>query len=119
MTDARDTADVLVLCSRAGAAALDSSRRFLRLLAGGTLGAVETPGLVSEGVSRGMAALVRAVRWQAIGGEVLRLVEACSLEQAGNVAVLVEELSTLFLPRQQQPGLEQDGAGVKVEVQAS
>ncbi|CAM9919169.1 unnamed protein product [Ectocarpus fasciculatus] len=119
MTDARDTADVLVLCSRAGAAALDSSRRFVRLLAGDTPGAVETPGLVSEGVSRGVAALVRAVGWQAIEGEVLRLVEACSLEQAGNVAVLVEELSTLSLPRQQEPELQQDGAGVKVEVEAS
>ncbi|CAM9744090.1 unnamed protein product [Ectocarpus sp. 8 AP-2014] len=117
MTDVRDMADVLVLSSRAGAAALDSSRRFLRLLAGGTPGAVETPGLVSEGVSRGVAALVRAVGWQAIGGEVLRLVETCSLEQAGNVAVLVEKL--LSLPRQQQPELEQDGAGVKVEIQAS
>ncbi|CBJ49074.1 conserved unknown protein [Ectocarpus siliculosus] len=112
ITDARDTADVLALCSRAGAAALDSSRRLLRLLAGGTSGAVETPGLVSEGVSRGVAALVRAVGWQAIGGDVLRLVEACSLEQAGNVAVLDEKL--LSLPRQQQPELEQDVAGVKL-----
>ncbi|CAN0055249.1 unnamed protein product, partial [Ectocarpus fasciculatus] len=119
LTVARDTADVLALCSRAGAAALDSSRRFLRLLAGGTPGVVGTPGLVSEGVSRGVAALVRAVGWQAIGGEVTRLVKACRLEHAGNVAVLVEELSTLSLPRHQKQELEQDGAGVKVEAQAS
>ncbi|CBJ49071.1 conserved unknown protein [Ectocarpus siliculosus] len=119
MTDARDTADVLALCSRAGAAALDSSRRLLRLLAGGTSGAVGTPGLVSERVSRGVAALVRAVGWQAIGGEVIRVVKACSLEHAGNVAVLVEELSTLVLPRQQQPELQQEGAGVKGKAQAS
>ncbi|CAM9580702.1 unnamed protein product [Ectocarpus sp. 12 AP-2014] len=116
-TDARDTADVLALCSRAGAAALDASRRYLRLLAGGTHGAVGTSGLVSEGVLRGVAALVWVVGWQAIGAEVLRLVETCSLEQARNVAVLVEKL--LSLPRQQQPELEQDGAGVKVEIQAS
>ncbi|CAM9206140.1 unnamed protein product [Ectocarpus sp. 12 AP-2014] len=116
-TDARDTADVLALCSRAGAAALDASRRYLRLLAGGTHGAVGTSGLVSEGVLRGVAALVWVVGWQAIGAEVLRLVETCSLEQARNVAVLVEKL--LSLPRQQRPELEQDGAGVKVEIQAS
>ncbi|CAN0266927.1 unnamed protein product, partial [Scytosiphon promiscuus] len=47
--DAAHTVSVLDLCAAAGAAGLDSSRRFLRVLAGGARAAVGTPGVRSEG----------------------------------------------------------------------
>lgn len=108
--DSHHAVVVLSLCVAAAAAGLDSSRRFLLLLADGLPGAIDKPGLRSDGVARGVAALVKVVGWPLVGDEVMRLVRACNLEQARNVAVLAQELSTL--PQQQS----QQG-GVKVEVQ--
>lgn len=108
--DARHAAGVLDLCVAAAVAGLDSSRRFLRLLASGIQGAVDKPGLRSDGVVRGVVALVKAVGWSLVGDDVMRLVRACNLEQARNIATLAQELYTI---PQQQP--QQDD--VKVEVQ--
>ncbi|CAM9439407.1 unnamed protein product, partial [Ectocarpus sp. 6 AP-2014] len=102
----RYAAAVLDLCAGAGAAALDSSRRFLQLLAGGTPGAVENLGFRGDGLSQGVAALVRAVGWQAVGGDVLQIVKASTLEQARYIAGLAWKLSTV--PQQQQ---QQHAAG--------
>lgn len=86
--NAAHSAMVLSLCVAAAAAGLDSSRRFLRLLADGVPGAIDKPGLRSDGVARGVVALVKTVGWSLIGDDVMRLVRACNLEQARNIAVL-------------------------------
>ncbi|CAM9611269.1 unnamed protein product [Pylaiella littoralis] len=116
--NARHATVVLGLCAAAAAAGLGSSRRFLRLLAGSVPAAVKTPGLQSEGLARGLAGLVRVVGWPAIGEDVMRLVKACSLEQAGKVAVAAQELSTL-VQQQKQPKVElrESDVGIKVEIQ--
>ena len=101
-TDARHAELVLSLCAASGEAGLRSSRRFLRLLAGGVSAAVGTPGLRSEGVARGVAALASSVGWPAVVDDVTHLVKACDLEQAGNVAVLAHDLSSLAQQQQQQ-----------------
>ena len=98
--DVRHAEVVLSLCVSAAVAGQDSSRRFLRLLAGGgSPGAVGKPGLRSDGVARGVVALVKAVGWSLVGDDVMGLVGACNLEQARNVAVLAQELYAL--PQQQ------------------
>lgn len=116
--NARHATVVLGLCAAAAAAGLGSSRRFLRLLAGSVPAAVKTPGLQSEGLARGLVGLVRVVGWPAIGEDVMRLVKACSLEQAGKVAVAAQELSTL-VQQQKQPKVElrESDVGIKVEIQ--
>eukprot|EP00752_Nemacystus_decipiens_P002127 g2029.t1 len=106
--DALHTVKVLSLCVTAAAAGLGSSRRFLQLLADGVPGAIDKPGLRSDGVAREMVALVNALGWSLVRDDVMRLVKACKLEQARNVAVLAQKLYKL----RQQP--QQDD--VKVEV---
>lgn len=105
--DSSHAANVLSLCVAAAKAGLDSSRRFLGLLADGIPGSFDKPGLRSDGVAQEVVALVKAVGWPLVRDEIMRLVRACNLEQARNVAVLAQELSTF---PQQQP--QQDGVSV-------
>lgn len=96
VNNAHHTATLLGLCVDAGTAGLTHCRRLLRLLAEPGSNRKGTAfGIASHQVGNGIAALALKLGWEVVGEDVMRLVEACYLDQAMHVARLAQQLSSV------------------------